>query len=363
MSNHLLIAGTGRAGTSLLVKYFTALGLDTHVTKANGQVHLLEDANAGLEDLILHGGENLPYVVKSPWLYQFVDEVLAREDITIDGVIIPVRNLIEAASSRTIVELQNIHQTYEWMAEENKTWDLRSGAPGGILYSLNPLDQARLLAIGFHHLIERLSHAGIPIYLLAFPRFTEDPEYLFSVLRNCLPPSTTLEAVTAIHESIVEPDKVRVGAEIALQVPNNTPMASADDYPSLEQLDNIALRREIRKLRHLHIAAMQDLTDARSVHSALQSQVESFQRDILEKDQRALETQEEINAQNGMITSLKSTIDRINANLSALLQKSKEQDQHIFRLQEEINTIYSSTSWMITQPIRKVVKMVRNQGH
>lgn len=66
MANHLLIAGTGRAGTSLLVRYLNALRLTTHITRSNRQTHLIEDANAGLEDLILHGGENLPYVVKSP---------------------------------------------------------------------------------------------------------------------------------------------------------------------------------------------------------------------------------------------------------------------------------------------------------
>ena len=37
-----------------------------------------------------------PYVVKSPWSYQFIRELLARPDIKLDGVLLPVRELTEA---------------------------------------------------------------------------------------------------------------------------------------------------------------------------------------------------------------------------------------------------------------------------
>lgn len=87
----------------MLVKYLAELGLSTHIT-VQEQAFWDDDAHAGLEDLILHGGEELPYVVKSPWLHEFVDEVLERDDIAIDGVIIPIRNLTDAASSRSIRE-------------------------------------------------------------------------------------------------------------------------------------------------------------------------------------------------------------------------------------------------------------------
>ena len=310
MAHHLLIAGTGRAGTSLLVRYLDALGLTTHITRSNGQTHLIEDANAGLEDLVLHGGANLPYVVKSPWLYQFIDEVLKRTDITIDGVIIPIRNLAEAASSRIILELQRLHHNQEWMADEARTWDHWGETPGGAVYALDPVDQARLLAVGFHHLVERLTRAGIPIYLIAFPRFTQDPEYLFSTLRGCLPPSASLESILPLHKSLIDPEKVRVESEIAVQTLTKLPAAASDDFPSLEQLDNIALRREIKKMRLLHAAAM----------------------------------------------------DRHNPDHSALEQMSREQAQIILRLQEELTAIRSSTSWRMTQPLRRVVQKVRSHG-
>ena len=75
--NHLFIAGTGRAGTSFLVQYLHALGLDTHLSR-HADPSWSQSANAGLEDLPLTSGkDDLPYVVKSPWLGEIIDQVLS----------------------------------------------------------------------------------------------------------------------------------------------------------------------------------------------------------------------------------------------------------------------------------------------
>lgn len=64
-----------------------------------------ENANAGLETVPLDDGEHeLPYVIKFPWLYQCIDHVLANGRSRIDAVIVPVRDLVDAAASRTIVD-------------------------------------------------------------------------------------------------------------------------------------------------------------------------------------------------------------------------------------------------------------------
>jgi hypothetical protein len=70
---HLLVAGTGRAGTSALVRYLTGLGLETHLSK-NGEASIFDDAaQAGLEDLALRSfNPDLPYVVKSTMFFQIV---------------------------------------------------------------------------------------------------------------------------------------------------------------------------------------------------------------------------------------------------------------------------------------------------
>src|SRR5664279_172306 len=103
MARHLLIAGTGRAGTSFLVKYLYALGLETQLSQEGAEAHWHKTANAGLENLPFPYNENMPYVIKSPWTYQVIRETLKSGKVQFDAVIIPIRDLIEAASSRSII--------------------------------------------------------------------------------------------------------------------------------------------------------------------------------------------------------------------------------------------------------------------
>ena len=129
-NNHIIIAGTGRTGTTFLVQYLTELGLDTHVAR-HGIEQLEANANAGLEDMPLLA-EALPYVIKAPWIGEYIDEILAAPDIRIDAAILPMRDIVEAAASRTILELRSLHQKAPWMAKElSKTWENWATTPGG----------------------------------------------------------------------------------------------------------------------------------------------------------------------------------------------------------------------------------------
>jgi hypothetical protein len=258
LTNHLLIAGTGRAGTSYLVRYLTELGLDTHLSRAGSAAFWDERANAGLEDLPLPGGEELPYVIKSPWTWELVHDLLERAEMRFDAVIIPMRDLTEAAASRCIIELQQQHERFPWMAELERTWEHVAHTAGGMVFSTSPVDQARLLAVGFHHLLERLVKADIPVIFLAFPRLIEDPTYLFSKLRPVLPDTITAEAALAAHRATAEPSKVRVGGE--------TRAAPAAGFslsgPSHAQLDRAALQRLLGEARRDNAATVERLTDA-----------------------------------------------------------------------------------------------------
>jgi hypothetical protein len=245
---HLLIAGTGRAGTSFLVRFLTDLGLDTHVSRC-GDGGWDQAARAGLENSAPWSAD-LPHVLKSPWAYQFIEETLADPAIEIEAVIIPTRDLIDAAASRTIVELRDIHQRAPWMAGIRRTWEDWGLTSGGTVFSLNPIDQARLLAVGFHRLVERLVQADVPIIFLAFPRLVEEADYLFDKLKPVLPAEITREQARRSHQSIADPDLVRVGRELRQEYRHdprrsNRPM----EMPSFEELDNVALRRELERLR------------------------------------------------------------------------------------------------------------------
>jgi hypothetical protein len=202
MKHHLMNAGTGRAGTSFLVQFLHACGLETHLSKHTTGAWDA-DANAGLEDFPAKGAD-LPYVIKSPWFFEFAHSLLERDDITLDAAIIAVRDLVEAASSRAIIELRARHASRQLPDDEN-TWETWAGTPGGLLYSLNPLDEARLLAIGFHEVIHALVRHEIPIVFLDFPRFATDPIYAASKLKNFIP--VTKEQAITTHVSLSDPSR------------------------------------------------------------------------------------------------------------------------------------------------------------
>ncbi len=241
--HHLLIAGTGRAGTSFLVRWLAAAGLRTHLaTHATPQWH--EDANAGLEDLLTAiDWEAAPYVVKSPWFVEVIDDVLANPRVVLDGVIIPVRDLAEAAASRVVHERHAAHRGNPWMTGLGRSFEQWGTTPGGVVYSLDPVDQARLLAVSFHRLVQRLVKADIPVVFLDFPRLALDAEYLFRKLRRFVP--ATITQALAAHAEIADPKKIRVGGELGALREAPAPEAGCEAH---DLLDAVALRREVRRL-------------------------------------------------------------------------------------------------------------------
>lgn len=248
---HLLIAGTGRAGTSFLVRYLAELGLDTHVGRHAEASSWDENANAGLEDAACTDrGVDLPYVIKSPWLFEYIDELIADATFKLDAVIIPVRDLAEAAVSRSVIERRAIHESAPWMNKLESSWEEWAHVPGGIVYSLNPIDQGRLLAVGFHHLVQRLVAADVPATFLAFPRLVEDANYLFDKLRPLLPPTTDEAVARAAHGRVADRAKVRIGAEIEASQSGAQPHGKKImGYASHAAMDSMALRRELGRLR------------------------------------------------------------------------------------------------------------------
>src|SRR4051812_2282217 len=84
----IVITGTGRAGTTLLVQILTDLGFDTGF-KLDARIN--EDARAGLERDILH--PNAPRIVKDPGLSRRLRGYLAEGTVAVEHVIVPMRDL------------------------------------------------------------------------------------------------------------------------------------------------------------------------------------------------------------------------------------------------------------------------------
>ena len=166
--HHLIISGTGRAGTTFLVQLLTELGLDTGFKDAFSDVHA--SCNAGMEWNLRR--EDAPYVVKSPELCEYLDEVLKTGDVVIDHAIVPVRDLYEAAESRRQV---------------SRAAGGKRGAKGGLWLTKNPQAQEAVLAKQFCNLVRTLVEHEVPTIFLDFPRLVKDSEYLYAKLKPALP--------------------------------------------------------------------------------------------------------------------------------------------------------------------------------
>lgn len=228
-SKHLVIAGTGRAGTSFLVHFLDACGLDTAV----GDSEWNERARAGGER-VLDPDAELPYVVKDPWLWTYCQS-LDLDRLSIDALLVPMRDLADAAASRVLQERVGLAET-PWVDRA-----VHGGATGGVIYSLSIADQARILAVGFHDLLHWAVSNGIPTVLLDFPRIVEDREYLVSALWPFLDGRIDRDAAFAAFDRLADSKAVRVrshGGQVA-----------ATDSDAEAGLDRAALAIRIGEVR------------------------------------------------------------------------------------------------------------------
>ena len=206
MREHVIISGTGRAGTTLLVQYFTRLGLDTGFSVEQAASDVDPIASAGLEFSDL-SDEALPYIVKSPSLCETLGEALNKKSVRIKAAIIPIRELEQAALSRVRITEEAARQGFNGTEH-----------PGGLWGTANLEEQQSALARRFFDLIFTLTQYQVPIYFLFFPRFASDTDYLHSVLEPFLrehgvtaeqSEAALLEVAKAelIHENFAKPTR------------------------------------------------------------------------------------------------------------------------------------------------------------
>jgi hypothetical protein len=168
---HLLIAGTGRAGTTLLMRILTRLGLDTGFTCGQFAAVEANVGRAGLElSVTRETAARLPAIIKTPHIADNIGEALAEGWLPLDRVLIPVRELGAAAESRRAASRRAEALGRNGLA-----------APGGLWKTREPERQEQELAVQFHKLVEALVAHEVPMTLLAFPRFAREPGYFLRV--------------------------------------------------------------------------------------------------------------------------------------------------------------------------------------
>lgn len=192
-TRHLVIAGTGRAGTTFLVEYLAACGLDIGAS----DMAYYDRPRAGLERSLL--GDRSAYVVKDPWFYE-IAPLLDLDEVAIDVVVIPVRDLRAVAASR-------LRNEFADLAEQGFPPGryAMGRVPGGALYPLDLESQMRTVAVGQALLLQWCVEHSIDVRLLAYPRFVDDGEYLYEQLRPHLPAALTREQAATAFEGVRRP--------------------------------------------------------------------------------------------------------------------------------------------------------------
>jgi hypothetical protein len=174
----IVIAGTGRAGTTFLVAVLSDLGLDTGFRPGVG----MNGAAGGLEHVSIDRAD-MPRVVKSPGLSTRLGSLLDAEVVKVDHVIIPMRDLDIAAASRVRVA----------------GYGRFLGVRGGFTGTRSAARQRGVLATMLGELIWTITRHDLPHTFLEFPRFTHDWQYTYDKLGFLSPGLTADDFKTALE--------------------------------------------------------------------------------------------------------------------------------------------------------------------
>ena len=198
---HSIITGTGRSGTTALVQLFTFLGFDTGYTEETC-MNIDEVAKAGLEYELEE--EYTPYLIKSPWFMFDVDESIEhciQHNIKIDCVIVPIRNLRDAAESRK--RIYNYHLELGMDSHE------AARQLGSLLPPYDGVLQEAKLASQMYRFFKMMAEYEVPLYCLSFPKLVYDWEHCY----NSLQPLLVKHGVTQLdvkraHAKVMKPEYI-----------------------------------------------------------------------------------------------------------------------------------------------------------
>jgi len=205
---HVVITGTGRAGTTFLVELFTHLGLETGFNTESILRMKDQHSSAGLERDIRNN--NCPFIVKSPWFCDYAEQVMSRDDISIEHVFIPIRDLNAAAESRRHVTRTGIQKLpffkrFTRMVKPN----ISNKFTGGLWHtkSIDPGKQEDILVKQLYKLMLAISEKTTPVTLIRYPRLTQDCPYLFGKLEPVLQ-GFSFEQFCETFHNVVRPELV-----------------------------------------------------------------------------------------------------------------------------------------------------------
>lgn len=158
----IFITGTGRCGTTFLIKLFTFLNYDTGFNQNNYKAAIIPKCNAGMEK---HHWENY-YIIKNPNIIEHIDDILKENSTKIKTIIIPIRDYNMSAKSRASNGPQ--------------------GVPGGLWNATNIEEQVLFYNKIMANYIYKMTKHNINTIFINFEKMVTDRMYLFEKLKGIL---------------------------------------------------------------------------------------------------------------------------------------------------------------------------------
>jgi len=156
----IYITGTGRCGTTFLIKLFSFFDLDTGYNRDNYKIFINNNCNSGMERLY-----NEPFsIIKNPHIIVNISHIIKDSSIKIKKIIIPIRNYSESVKSRVLYKNE----------------------PGGLWFANDEKSQLLFYKHIISNYIYNMTKYDIPTLFLDFDRMVSDKNYLFEQLRFIL---------------------------------------------------------------------------------------------------------------------------------------------------------------------------------
>lgn len=156
----ILITGTGRCGTTFLIKLFTFLGYNTGYNRNNYNLSISNNCNSGME----RNYKEEFYILKNPRFMMNIEHIVRDTSIKVKYVIIPIRNLQISALSRLNNGINN----------------------GGLWNAYDELSQIKFYKNILTNYIYISTKYDVNTIYIDFDKMINDKIYLFNKLKNIL---------------------------------------------------------------------------------------------------------------------------------------------------------------------------------
>lgn len=194
LEDKILITGTGRTGTTVLVKLLSLLGLETGyhtLDETEIEKYIYQQSNGGLEGwypLIDEVGKT-PLICKSPDFYNRIPELSQKYNIK--KVFVPMRDLKLTAYSR---------------ARHG------GGVPGGLWNAVDVQEQMIHNTNVVYQIVMDCTQYDISLSFIDFDRLTSNKEYAYDVYKSfcevSLDDIQDFTSFASIYDKVINPDKI-----------------------------------------------------------------------------------------------------------------------------------------------------------